>query len=201
MLKFWSKTQAVVALSSAEAELGAAVKASQEVLRTMSLWKDVGETTRGHVMGDASAAIGIIRRMGLGKVRHLKTSSLWVQEKEASRELQCHKVKSSDHCADLFTKALDHDTEAMGCEFMFGRDPVAFTVNNLSAKVSMETMAIEIGEPVQDKRKNGCVDKNGLAPQNLQDHKQGRTDLERRWVQSDEEWRHHQHRRRDENQS
>ena len=38
MLKFWSKTQAVVALSSAEAELGAAVKASQEVLGMMTLW-------------------------------------------------------------------------------------------------------------------------------------------------------------------
>ena len=46
MLKFWSETQAVVALSSAEAELGAAVKASQDVLGMMSLWKDVGETTR-----------------------------------------------------------------------------------------------------------------------------------------------------------
>ena len=46
MLKFWSKTQAVVALRSAEAELDAAVKASQEVLGMMSLWKDVGETTR-----------------------------------------------------------------------------------------------------------------------------------------------------------
>ena len=74
MLKFWSKTQAVVALSSAEAQLGAAVKASQEVLGIMSLWKDVGEATKGHVMGDASAAIGIIRRMGLVKVRHLNTS-------------------------------------------------------------------------------------------------------------------------------
>ena len=67
MLKFWSKTQAVVALSAAEAALGATVKASQEVLGVVSLWKDVGETTRVHVMGDASAAVGIIRRMGSGK--------------------------------------------------------------------------------------------------------------------------------------
>ena len=86
-----------MALSSAEAELGAAVKASQEVLGMTSLWNDVGETTWGHVMEDASAAIGIIRRMGLGKVRHLIMSWLWVQEKEASRELQYHKVKGSDN--------------------------------------------------------------------------------------------------------
>ena len=36
MLKFWIKTQVVVVLTSAEAELGAAVKASQEVS-----WDDV----------------------------------------------------------------------------------------------------------------------------------------------------------------
>ena len=86
-------------------------------------------------MGDASATIGIIRRMGLGKVR------LWVQEKEASRELQSQKVKGSDNSADLFTKALDHNsnmrhTESMGSEFMFGRDPLAFIVNNSSATLS-----------------------------------------------------------------
>ena len=102
MLKFWSTTQAVVALSSAEAELGAAEKASQEVFGMMSC-----ETTREHVMGDASAAIGIIRRTGLGKVRHLNTSWVWVQEKEASSELQYHKVKGSESSADLCTMALN----------------------------------------------------------------------------------------------
>ena len=81
-LMFWSETQAVVALSSVEADLGAAVKASQEVLGMKSLWMGEGETTRGHVMGDASAAIGSIRRKGLEKVRHLNTSWLWVQQKK-----------------------------------------------------------------------------------------------------------------------
>ena len=100
-------------------------------------------------MGDASAAIGIIRRMGLGKVRHLNTSWLWVQEKEASRELQYHKVKGSDKSADLFTKALDHDsirrhTESMGSAFMFGRDSLAFTVNNLSPTLSIKKLAMEM---------------------------------------------------------
>ena len=39
-----------------------------------SLWKDVDETTSGHVMGDASAASW--RRLELGKVKHLNTSWL-----------------------------------------------------------------------------------------------------------------------------
>ena len=80
---------------------------------------------------------------------HLNTSWLWVQEKEASRDLQYHKVNGSDNSSDLFTKALDHDsilrhTEAMGCEYMFGRDPIALTVNSLNAKVDMENLAREM---------------------------------------------------------
>ena len=44
---------------------------------------------------------------------------------------------------------LDHDsivrhTEATGREFVFVRDPIAFTVNNLSAKLSMESVAREM---------------------------------------------------------
>ena len=65
---FWSETQAVVALCSAEAQQGAAEKASQEVLGIMPLRKDVGETTRRHVMGDASAAGETLEH------------ELWVQE-------------------------------------------------------------------------------------------------------------------------
>ena len=32
------------------------------------------------VHSDASAALGIVRRSGLGKVRHLHVQELWVQE-------------------------------------------------------------------------------------------------------------------------
>ena len=89
-------------------------------------------------------------------------------------------------------RRFDHDsivrhTEAMGCEFVFGRDPIAFTVNNLSAKVKVENLAREV--------KNGRVNANGLAQQNLQDHEQGRTKFERRCIQSDScrsEWRLHE---------
>ena len=109
-------------------------------------------------MGDASAASGFIRRMGLRKVRHLTTSWMWVQEEEASRELQYHTVKGSDNIADLFTMPLAHNsikrhTEALGCEVMFGRDPIAFTVNSLSAKVSIEKLAVEMENQLKTKRR------------------------------------------------
>ena len=78
-----------------------------------------------------------------------RSSWLWVQEKAASRELQYLKVKGSDNSADLFTKTLDHDsvrqhTGTMGSEFMFRRDPLALTVNNLSATLSMKKLPMEV---------------------------------------------------------
>ena len=78
----------------------------------------------------------------------------------------------------LAMTAFKRHTESMGCEFMFERDPCAFTVNNLSATLSMKKLTTKM-ETVRDKRKNGPVDKNGRAQQDFQHHKQGRTGLER----------------------
>ena len=80
VLKTWCRTQAVVALSSAEAELYGMVKASAELLGMMALYRDVGCSISGQVWGDASAALGIIGRQGLGKLRHVDTQYLWVHE-------------------------------------------------------------------------------------------------------------------------
>ena len=66
VLKFWAKTQAVVSLSSAEAELYEAVKATAETLGTVSLMRDLGQATKGIVMADASATLSLIRRRGRG---------------------------------------------------------------------------------------------------------------------------------------
>ena len=61
----------------------------------------------GEVMADASAALGIIARRGVGKVRHLDTSHLWIQEAAAKKALKFGKVLGTENCADMFTKALD----------------------------------------------------------------------------------------------
>ena len=66
-IKSWSKNQSVIALSSAEAELYAIIKTSSETLGIYSLMKDWGFTCKAHLYADASAALGIIGRSGLGK--------------------------------------------------------------------------------------------------------------------------------------
>ena len=58
------------------------------------------------VKGDASAALGIIGRRGLGKVRHVDTAHLWIQEVSAKRRAEYKKVEGSVNPADLLTKAL-----------------------------------------------------------------------------------------------
>ena len=54
-----------MSLSSAEAELYAAIKACSETLGFLSLLKDYQIHATGRIMSDASAALGIIKRQGL----------------------------------------------------------------------------------------------------------------------------------------
>ena len=61
-VKMWSRTQALVRLSSAEAELYAAIQTCSETLGFLSLLKDYQIHAKGKVMSDASAALGIIKR-------------------------------------------------------------------------------------------------------------------------------------------
>ena len=58
------------------------------------------------VLGDASAALAIVARRGLGKLRHLDTNYLWLQEKAAKGDLNFKNVAGVDNGADTFTKSL-----------------------------------------------------------------------------------------------
>ena len=64
----WCKTQAFVALSSAEAEVYGLVRASAETLGLISIYKDLDTHMNGLVLADASAAPAIVARRGFGQV-------------------------------------------------------------------------------------------------------------------------------------
>ena len=66
-----SKTQANIALSSAEAELHGIAKGASQALGMRSISRDLGGIMSTLLLTDASAALGIVRRRGLGKIRHL----------------------------------------------------------------------------------------------------------------------------------
>ena len=90
-VRHWSSTQTTIALSSGEAELSGIAKAMTYALGFQHMAKDLGFTFSIDVYSDAVAAIGIARRRGVGKIRHLDTTDLWVQAKIRSGALNLHK--------------------------------------------------------------------------------------------------------------
>ena len=113
LLKSWSTTQATIALSSAEAELYSLVKGAAQTLGMMALGRDLGVSLEATVNTDASAALGIIQRQGLGKLRHISTQFLWVQEKVRGNEFDIAKVPGLDNPAAVqrWTKLLSPSHE------------------------------------------------------------------------------------------
>ena len=70
-IKSWAKTLPILALSSGEAELMVVVKGTTEALGLQALFSDLGMQRKIVVRSDATAVIGIVPGIGLGKVRHL----------------------------------------------------------------------------------------------------------------------------------
>ena len=108
-LKMWSSTQATVALPSAEAEFYALTNGAARGLGMMALLHDFGVAVSVTVHTDASAAIGIVRRAGLGKLRHFNLQYLWGQDQVKRKRLGLKKVAGADNPADLATKHISAD--------------------------------------------------------------------------------------------
>ena len=93
-----------MALSSAEAELYALTKGAAQGLGMMPLMSDFGVGVSVTIHTDASAAIGIVRRAGLGKLRHLNVRYLWAQDHMKREQLGFEQVAGTYNPADLVTK-------------------------------------------------------------------------------------------------
>jgi hypothetical protein len=96
----------------------------------MSLAADLGLVldTRLHI--DAAAALGILERRGVGKIRHLDVGALWLQEVQLRQKVAFMKIKGTSNPADLMTKHLPKDPineymEKLGFDFRDGRADVA----------------------------------------------------------------------------
>ena len=79
---------------------------------------------------DATAAIGIARRLGMGRIRHLDVTDQWIQEKFNSKLAFLHKVLGANNPADVLTKytnkaMLQNTLKTMNLLVMSGRSTVA----------------------------------------------------------------------------
>ena len=107
LLKVWSVTQTTVALSSGEAELSGIVRGASQALGLQSVAADLGIKLDVAVHTDSTAAIGMCRRRGLGKIRHLAVADLWIQDRVKSKDFALHKILGTVNSADLMTKYVD----------------------------------------------------------------------------------------------
>ena len=106
VIKSWSKQQKVVALSSGEAELYAAVKLGCELIGIKSLAQEFGLNVELHMYIDAKATIGMLSRRGAGSMKHVETNQFWLQQAVAEKRVHLHKVHTDSNFADILTKYL-----------------------------------------------------------------------------------------------
>ena len=131
LIKSWSSTQSTISLSSGEAEFYGVVKSTGIALGYQALMRDLGVRLPVRVWTDSSASMGICGRQGLGKLRHIDTKSLWVQQKVRGGAIELRKVRGEVNPADLYTKHLSSSERVekllnlVGCRYADGRAAAA----------------------------------------------------------------------------
>ena len=129
-----------------------------------ALLADFGVQAPVRVWTDSSAAIGICSRQGLGKLRHLDTHTLWIQQAVRTGRISLRKVPGLANPADLLTKhSLSRErlrdlVRLYGCEYRPGRASLAPTLRRTQGtKTTMADAAtedltgeIESREPSED---------------------------------------------------
>ena len=94
------------------------LKAACEGLSLKHLLQEVGLELGLHLRGDSSASHGTLHRLGSGRIKHLETRQLWLQEKVFKGVVSIEKVPRERNWADVLTHAWSavdgNHFEAMG---------------------------------------------------------------------------------------
>ena len=170
-IKSWAKTQATIAKSSAESELYGIVRGTCEALGFMTLSEDLGRSLKARMHMDATAAQGIIDRVGLSKVRHIDVNNLWLQEQLTRELVPLTKIPGPHNCADLMTKhvpaeLIERHTKAMSLEFREGRSDKAVNLQSIYKKmrqVESSEKLIAATERYSDNKGNDCWQSRGAG--------------------------------------
>eukprot|EP00913_Durusdinium_trenchii_P019597 g18422.t1 len=101
------RSQKAIALSSGEAEFTAIVGGCSEALFVKHVVEFMtGDTTMVKARSDSSAARSMTARQGVGRVRHIDSGMMWIQEKVASGKLEITATPTLLNPADIGTKGL-----------------------------------------------------------------------------------------------
>ncbi|CAK0857324.1 unnamed protein product [Prorocentrum cordatum] len=131
----YARTESVLAQSSPEAEYLAAVELAAEMLYVRELVKFMGFNTSLDFECDASSAIAIASRRGLGRLRHLEVKWLWLQQLVGTGQIKIVKVKGTENLPDVGTKFLGKGALEK-CRTMLGLVPIDSLGNGIVAALS-----------------------------------------------------------------
>ena len=123
----------MVARSSAEAELTGLCRGGSAAIGLQSLCADLGLKMGLRLHSDSTAASGVCRRRGLGRIRHQAVVGLLLQDEVRTGKLTLNKALGKDNPADRLTKHVDHQTmvtqsEKLGLTSEAGRSESVPTV-------------------------------------------------------------------------
>ena len=104
LLRAVSATQNIVTLSSGEAEFLACVRGGSLLFGLKNMLVDYGYETSAVLEIDSSAGKGICNRRGVGRIRHLHTSLLWIQQAIYDHWFRVRKINGTDNSSDIGTK-------------------------------------------------------------------------------------------------
>ena len=91
---------------------------------------DFGISAGVVVRTDSSSGLAVISRRGLGRLRHVQTRHLWVQQRVQEGDLRLNKEPGDTNVSDALTKPLDEKRmtnllTVMGYAFRGGRTVLA----------------------------------------------------------------------------
>ena len=93
---------------------------------------------------------GVCRRRGLGRIRHLATADLWIQDRLRTGDFTLEKVLGAENAADMLTKhlnrqLLENHLSTLGVYFEEGRSDLAPTIDHaltLSRGVASDSLIV-----------------------------------------------------------
>lgn len=102
-----SRTQQVVSLSSCESELNAMVSTLCDgIFLRKCLEFLTGATLEHYLFTDSSSARQLATRQGVGKVKHVSSKLLWVQDAVFNKQMMLVQIPTLWNLSDIGTKPL-----------------------------------------------------------------------------------------------
>ena len=140
------RMQPVISKSSGEAEFYQVSTGGSEGLYWKRVLCFVGFEMPMRIFCDSSAARGIAQRLGVGKVRHLAVTTLWIQECVHNKEFSVLAIHTSKNPEDILTKCVPRNvlTKMLGLIGMFDARCLMTDHSNFSvAKMLLNVDQIE----------------------------------------------------------